>query len=178
MASVVVIICGSDRLILTLLATYSGYSVELLEYRKQFNHDAQSRSTLIRDYLDERVGDLDSLRRFIEDTDTLSRPAFRDFVQPLLDRQGIQALEWIPIVQDARRNLEERRAIHDGLSGFHFSEKTAMGEVIPAARRDVHYPVYYVEPLKGNGKALGFDSSYASRRFSLSGTYLSDFQGI
>ena len=90
MASVVVIICGSDRLILTLLATYSGYSVELLEYRKQFNHDAQSRSTLIRDYLDERVGDLDSLRRFIEDTDTLSRPAFRDFVQPLLDSRGFK----------------------------------------------------------------------------------------
>ena len=143
--------------ILTLLATYSGYSVELLEYRKQFNHDAQSRSTLIHDYLDERVGDLDSLRRFIEGTDTLSRPAFRDFVKPLLDRLGIQALEWIPIVPDARRNLVENSAIHDGLNGFHFSEKTANGEVVPAARRDVCYPVYYLEPLKGNGKALGFD---------------------
>ena len=153
-SSLVTVVTG---FILTLLATYIGYSVELLEYRKQFNHDAQTRSTLIQDYLYERVGDLDSLRRFIEGTDTLNRPAFRDFVQPLLDRQGIQALEWIPTVPDARRNLLESRAIHDGLSGFHFSEKTVTGEVIPAARRDVYYPVYYVEPLKGNGKALGFD---------------------
>ena len=143
--------------ILTLLATYSGYSVALLEYRKQFNYDAQSRSTLIHNYLDERVGDLDSLRRFIEGTDTLSRAAFRDFVKPLLDRPGIQALEWIPAVPEARRSQVESRAIHDGLSGFHFSEKTATGEVVPAARRDFYYPVYYVEPLQGNGKALGFD---------------------
>ena len=41
-SSLVTVVTGS---LLTLLATYIGYSVELLEYRKQFNHDAQTRST-------------------------------------------------------------------------------------------------------------------------------------
>ncbi len=143
--------------IITLLVTYGGYSVVLREYEKQFDYDARSRSTLIHDYLHERLGDLDSLHRFIEGTAGLNRPAFREFVKPLLDRQGIQAMEWIPVVPDARRNLTEKAALRDGLSGFHFKEKSSRGMETTAAKRDVYYPVYYVEPQKGNEKALGFD---------------------
>ena len=143
--------------ILTFLVTYGGYSFVLREYQKQFDYDAQSRSTLIHDYLLERLGDLDSLHRFIEETASLNRPAFHEFVKPFVDRQGIQAMEWIPAVPDVRRIRAENAAIRDGLSEFHFKEKSNNGKDTTSARRDVYYPVYYVEPQKGNEKALGFD---------------------
>ena len=45
----------------------------------------------------------------------------------------------------------------DGLTGFNITEKSKQGIMVPAGLREEYFPVYYVTPLKGNEKALGFD---------------------
>jgi CHASE1-domain containing sensor protein len=73
--------------LLTSIMAFHGYNVVLREYRQQFDHDAQTRSYLVNEYLNERLEDLDSVRRFIEGTDTLSRPTFHHFVESFDQRQ-------------------------------------------------------------------------------------------
>ncbi len=88
----------------------------------------------------------------------LDREAFRRFTAPVLARHpGIQALEWIPRVKASERPAYEAAARRDGFPGFKFTERQAQGRMAGAAERDEYFPVYFVEPLKGNELALGFD---------------------
>lgn len=88
----------------------------------------------------------------------IDRNAFRRFVTPVLSRHpGIQALEWIPRVKKSRRTAFEATAHRDGFLEFTFTERETQGRMIGVSERDEYFPVYFVEPLKGNELALGFD---------------------
>jgi CHASE1-domain containing sensor protein len=96
------------------------------------------------------------------------------FVDSLEAETLIQALEWIPRVPNADRLQFERAAIADGLLGFQFTERAVQGLMMRAEERDAYFPVYFVEPLEGNQKALGFDlGSNATRLAALNDAGLS-----
>ncbi|MCH7863957.1 MAG: CHASE domain-containing protein, partial [Proteobacteria bacterium] len=99
----------------------------------------------------------------------VSREEFRTFANSLLKRApGVQALEWIPRISAGEREKYERIARADGFPDFRIKEKNAKGNMVPAGTRAEYFPVYYVEPLKGNERALGFDlASNATRRDAL-----------
>lgn len=91
-------------------------------------------------------------------TSSVQRDEFRTFVDRSLTRyRGIQALEWIPRVPAEERATYEEAARRDGLLDFRIRERAPSGEMVPAAAREEYFPVYFVEPLAGNGKAAGFD---------------------
>ena len=77
---------------------------------------------------------------------------------------SIQALEWIPIVQSSEKEEFIKRAHDDGFVDFQFREKNQVGEMVPVESRAEYYPVYYLEPLSGNEKALGYDLGSDSTR--------------
>ncbi len=84
--------------------------------------------------------------------------SFGQLVAPLLSHlPSIQSLEWIPRVPDAQRAEYEEAARKDGLPGFQITEKDAHGGIRRAARRCEYFPVYYVEPRRGNEAAIGYD---------------------
>ena len=84
----------------------------------------------------------------------------------LAHRPSIQALSWNPRISRAQRaDLEGGRG---GPAGFQVTERDTQGRLIPAAAREEHVPVLYIEPLAGNQRALGFDvSSEPIRREAL-----------
>lgn len=95
----------------------------------------------------------------------VDRGEFRAFVKQSLARYpGIQALEWVPRVTRSQRAAFERSARRDGFSDFSITETAGDGQMIPAAKRDVHFPVFFVEPYVGNEPALGFDLASSSVR--------------
>ena len=107
---------------------------------------------------------LQALRSHFVTVGEVSRDDYRRFVKPYLARErGLQALEWIPVVPGAEREEFERTARAAGVGDFAVTERTVDGELIAATGRATHFPVYYVEPLRGNEDAVGFDlaSSYA-----------------
>ncbi|MBU0500041.1 MAG: EAL domain-containing protein [Gammaproteobacteria bacterium] len=78
-----------------------------------------------------------------------------------------QALEWAPRVRREERDRFERQA-QDGLPGFRITERNAGSEMVPAAGREDWFPVFFIEPMDGNGQAMGFDlASEATRRRAL-----------
>lgn len=70
---------------------------------------------------------------------------------------GFQALAWVPVVPDDQRETYVRRAEAEGLRGFNFSEITGTSVVVPAARRQSHLPLYFLDPYQGNEDLLGLD---------------------
>jgi PAS domain S-box-containing protein len=87
-----------------------------------------------------------------------SRQAFSTLVAPVLAKHRyIQALEWIPRVEGAARPDYERLARADGIHGFRFTEAQGVVFLAVAEPRDEYFPVFYVEPLAGNEKVLGYN---------------------
>ncbi|MCH8213169.1 MAG: CHASE domain-containing protein [Proteobacteria bacterium] len=104
------------------------------------------------------VDELRSIGALYAASTVVDRGEFRLFVRTILERRpGIQALEWIPRVRAADRTAYEKAARRDGFPGFRFTEHSDDGELVTAGLREQYFPVFFVEPVDGNRKALGFD---------------------
>jgi diguanylate cyclase (GGDEF)-like protein/PAS domain S-box-containing protein len=124
--------------------------------KTRFQQAAAERTDVIIERLRGNLRDLDAIRRFFVGSDLVSRDEFRQFVTPILDYHGFQALEWLPRVPLAQRADYEAAARDEGLSGFQFTERNAQGALVAATDRAEYFPVYYLEPYAGNEAALGF----------------------
>ena len=111
---------------------------------------------------------LDSIRALYDASENVDRMEFKAFVKSTLQKYpNIQALSWIPNVPHEQRLQYEQRAREDGLTDFSITERQN-DLVVPAAERDHYFPVYFIEPVEGNEKAIGFDlASNASRLMAL-----------
>lgn len=122
-----------------------------------FLQHATSRVQGISDGLDRQIDRLAGLQRFIDSRETLERSVFGQYVSLFLKDAPVRAFEWIPRVSAQDRDQYESQARKDGLDGFFFYEKDAAGKRLPVSDRLEYFPVYYLEPLKGNEAALGYD---------------------
>lgn len=87
----------------------------------------------------------------------LSYSEFANFSSLLRQkRKAIQAISWNQIVTENDRTKFEARAIKNGFADFHIKEKRD-GVFFPVRPRDTYFPVYYIDPLKPNAGAVGFD---------------------
>ena len=90
------------------------------------------------------IGSLYAASNFVE------RDEFRTFVRyGMLERPGIQALEWIPRVPASQRTVYEEAARQEAYPLFQIFELDAQGDLVPAGFRDEYFPVYYQEPYQG-----------------------------
>ena len=126
--------------------------------KADFVRAAEDRIFAVRRAIDADLEVLRSLASFMDSAGDVDREGFRSFVTPALSRHSsIQALEWIPRVTASDRAAYEQSARDDGFAEFQISERHSQGMMVPAGRRAVYFPVYYVEPYRGNELALGFD---------------------
>ncbi len=143
--------------LLTFALSAWGWKVSFNEYQATFFNDADVRTKAITNYLQAQIQDLDALKRHAEGKAVFDWPSFHAFVKPMLERKGVQAIEWIPVVPRSTRSLLESAPAPEGMSRFRITERTGEGVLVPAGERNVYYPVYFVDPLQGNEKAIGFD---------------------
>jgi PAS domain S-box-containing protein len=133
--------------------------------RLEARQAAHERVELLRSQVLRSLEILHSIVALFETSEEVKRDEFRRFVRPALARQPeLQALEWIPRVPEELRTRFERAAESDGLEGFHFTEIGATGGIVPAGERREYFPVFYVEPVRGNAPALGLDLAADARR--------------
>ena len=101
-----------------------------------------------------------SLGAFLDSSDTPSWIGFHRYTEMILpDHPDIQALEWIPRIKHEDREKMEILAQRAGYNRFKITKRECQGTMVPAPIKEEYYPVYYVEPLKGNEIAHGFDLS-------------------
>ena len=142
---------------------------EYQKVRLSFEDVAEHRYETLRVDIGRDLGILESLQALYATNDHVTRSQFGDFGRYSLSRhRSIQALEWIPRVSAEQRGSYERDARGQGFQAFQITEKDDRGKMTRASNREEFFPVYYVEPYRGNEAALGFDlGSNAARRAAL-----------
>jgi CHASE1-domain containing sensor protein len=144
----------------TLAAFLFGCYLDRARAKEHFHQVAVQHLAVVRANV---IGVLDTtslLASHFENTDDKgsSRTAFRNMVAPVLAKHRyIQALEWIPRVSSSQRPALERLARKDGLYDFRLVQPGPRGDMVTELPRDEYFPVFYLEPMIGNERALGYD---------------------
>ena len=108
-----------------------------------------------------------SIRAGFDSSEHIDRKEFYRLVNRLTHQYpGIKALEWVPKVSEKQRNQFEQQASKTLNKPYAFAELNKQGKIISAAEREWYYPIYYIEPLQANIKALGFDLGSNNQEFS------------
>jgi PAS domain S-box-containing protein len=132
-------------------------NLESQNAKAAFDIVAQERFDALKTNVTLTIHSLVSLGAFC-DSREIERAEFARFATDLWARDSaIQALEWIPRTPKRLRAERERSAHREGFATFQFTQRLPGGQLARAGDRVEYFPVFFVEPLKGNEKALGFD---------------------
>ena len=146
-----------------------------LDVRQEEHHQARTRfkqrvdpiARAIQSAVSDDLEILFSIRSLFAARGIVSRSEFRNFTRDALQRHpSIQALEWIPRIPHHQRSHYRAEARREGFSEFQITEKTAQGQMVTAMGRKEYYPVYYLEPHRGNEKAFGYDLASDPQRLN------------
>jgi len=140
-------------------------STEEQNFQIKFERHASDIIRTIEVGFDMRIEALRSLQSLFITYHTVTREKFNTFAHHLLLRYpSIQALEYIPIVEHTQREHFEQATRNEGYPSFQITERSADKKMVKATVRNHYYPVYYVEPMKGNEPAFGYDLGSNSTR--------------
>jgi len=115
--------------------------------------------------VDRAIHNIKAIKALYDSSEHVSRKEFKVFTYEMLDSEvGIQALEWVPRVPHARKEQFMEAARREGFPDFTITERVAQDRMQEAEPRKEYFPVFYVEPLKGNELALGFDAGSSPER--------------
>jgi len=110
-----------------------------------FKSDASQRGRLIKELIELDKLMVLSLQNFYHSSQVVDEDEFMTFTKSLADNiPGIQALEWIPRVENNKKGL------------FKIVEQQE-GKMVPVEDRAVYYPIYFMQPKEGNEFYQGYD---------------------
>lgn len=119
-----------------------------------FEHQVNLLNTQLKTQLDLHVKINHILKALYDSSSPVDRDEFRNLATPTLNNfMHIRALEWIPRIDHTRREELQRK------ENFTIREAGVHREMKAAGVRDVYFPIYYLEPMRGNERAFGFDIS-------------------
>ncbi|MCI5144815.1 MAG: PAS domain S-box protein, partial [Candidatus Electrothrix sp. AR3] len=159
------LVVASACLLLSLTAFCAALSWEKARFEFDFERQARNQANQIEETFHEYQVAVQFVGNFLENTVSTSRKEFKGFAENILKTYpGMQAVSWNLRIRDQQRFVYEEAGKKEGFQNFHFSERDAQKKLIPAAQRSEYVIVYYIEPLKGNEAALGFDIASNSKR--------------
>ena len=140
---------------ITCILTWSRYSQEVDLAKSRFERDAMLYSNAVQHEIERGQEVVEDLVALFNASQEVSREEFSIFAQAKLKHhRGVQALEWVPKVSPDEREKYEALA-QKTMPYFQFTDRDFNGDLVPAGDQSVYLPVYYLEPLAGNEKALG-----------------------
>ncbi|MFP6581130.1 MAG: CHASE domain-containing protein, partial [Candidatus Hydrogenedentota bacterium] len=147
----------------------NAYEAKMIEVQGELLQQSLFDSSALQRTLGTNLAVLRAMKSFVAISGHVDRQSFSNFAKRLQsERSHFQAIEWIPLVTSDEREKFEQLAQEDGFRDFQFTERATQGTMVRRSDQDTYYPVYYVEPLKGNELAVGFDlASDDTRRVAL-----------
>lgn len=128
-------------LLLTGLLGWNVWRDARVALEQQFALAAGERIDRVRERLVLQQSELESIQRFFENSNDVSRDEFEHFVSPLLgDTLGYA---WLPQVEHRSRSAFEERAHATGMLDYLIYELDLQSRLIPAQARERYFPVLY-----------------------------------
>ena len=155
-------------LLLTIGAVFFVRAVETHNGNQVFAQIAQAEAMRLaeRMHLVERRN-LDSLARFVANSEALTREEFLNFAEPFTRSSAVGAWSWLPLVTDEERSTFEAEASALLQRAYQIWENDSEGSRVPAARRPRYAPVLFVAPEEPNSFAFGFDLRSERQRLAV-----------
>lgn len=152
-------VLGLIGAVLSISAFFIALDWDRQKIQNDFQHAAENHFVFLKKEIEIHLHVLLSIKALYSAEGYVDRQEFRNFVKPSLlhHSDDIQALEWIPRITELKRSSYEAAAQNDGFPDFQIKEIGAHGKMVRANRRKEYFPVYFVEPYKGNEIALGFN---------------------
>ncbi|MBF0288020.1 MAG: CHASE domain-containing protein [SAR324 cluster bacterium] len=152
-------------LVVTLLLFNMVHKWENTRFEFEFERQARIQGTRIKDRFIEYQMVIRFVANFLDNTVGASRKEFQGFVKNIFESYpSMQAISWNLRIKHGQRQIYEELTRKDGFRGFQFKERNAEGQLVKASIRPEYVIVYYIEPLKGNTAALGFDIASSEAR--------------
>lgn len=125
----------------------------------EFSRAGEHIASIVKKRLDVQVDMMLAIERLFATSEEVTREDFREFVSPWLVRYpGTQNFGWSPLVQGAARDAFEQAVRDSGVAAFRILGRDASGETFPAPTASEYLPLTYIEPLRGNERALGLNT--------------------
>ncbi|MDH5184947.1 MAG: CHASE domain-containing protein, partial [Gammaproteobacteria bacterium] len=129
---------------------------ERIEY--EFQQAASINARKLNASFKRHIDSVASIERFFVSSDRVSRQQFNTFVKNMLTKDsGIHGFGWNPVIKNDQRADFESSIRNSGLGDFQITERNQAGEIIIAKQRQEYVVATYLEPLKSNLKAIGYD---------------------
>lgn len=126
--------------------------------RSDFATVAEQRLVLIDSSIQRSVDTVLAVGAYFDATSSISRTQFKNLTSPILDRHpSLQALAWDPALIPTEVKKLEAFTQREGFQDFNIFELGADKNKQALSPRSEYFPVWFIEPYKGNEKALGFD---------------------
>jgi len=140
-----------------LLSTYRGYReavrYEQLALQLAFENAADKTAGVLDDVSSRELNLTKAALALFRSSQDVTRSEFATFAKSILPGSDLSAIEWAPYVPYSKRAAFESTL--GSASGF--TQWSDSGTPVPAEARDDYFPVYYIEPVAGNERLLGFD---------------------
>lgn len=156
-----------STLFLTIVLFWLVRQAELASFRTRLESDASLRADTIINKLDDSLLVVMALRNYFAASEQVTREQFATFSRPFLhERNEIKALSWNKRLSHAQRGAFEVLGRKELANEFFIYERGSKGDLVPAGGRNFYYPVWYIEPMGENRKAIGFDVGSNSVRLA------------
>jgi diguanylate cyclase (GGDEF)-like protein len=140
------------------------YTIESKTIVSEFQNDVDAQASSIEREITLNFEALYAIKGLFDSSQDVTEDGFsRSAANILVRHQNIQALEWIPRIENNQRSNYEiqHQLVHPE---FEIIERGQDGEMVRALERDEYFPVYFVEPFTGNEAAFGFDLASNPKR--------------
>ena len=145
----------SSGLVLTATVAWLAHSIEAIHKKEAFVSLAEIKSERILDaFLRLRQSELEGLARFLEGSENVTSREFRRYARHLVRVPEVVAWAWVPAVAGAKKAEFEQFVRDAGWQGpeYRIWETDGAGQILPAADRPFHYPIYYAESAEALSK--------------------------
>ena len=144
--------------VLTTAAVFYEAQNNSARLKREFDQHAATLNVALEKSVSNHINVLPSLGSFYSASESVDRNKFRIFVEHSLnDFSGIQAISWDQRILFSEREAYERRIRSEGYPNFQIFEKNSDNQIVRAGDRPLYVPIGFVEPFRGNEKALGYD---------------------
>ena len=133
--------------------------------RDELQQTEKDKPSAIQADLNTNLGVLFNLRSLYSTTDEITRKYFDPFVQyPLSTNPDIQAMKWIPRVNEEQLEEHETGVPDESFSGYQIVERQDSGGMTRAVSRREQCPVGFVKPFEEKERAFLMAVPPRSRR--------------
>lgn len=150
--------------ILTGFTTFIVHAREVRNRNESFKQLAQIKTESIASiFYTLRNKELESLARFHAGSENVTFNEFHDFTEYLTRNHAISAWAWIPTIKATDKDKLDTSFAKTGVSDFKIWQLDESGKQVPSSCLKECYPIFYIAPLEGNERALGYDISSAPK---------------